>query len=294
MQDLRLILIIVGAVGIAALLLHGLWSSRREHSSLFHKSKKRHTKMPSSTPLTREADEGVGEVRILRKASTSPVEPTMGQYEGQADLVDNGESQLPMSEELAQPDSRQQEQNVLAERQFAEMQLQLEMPLPEDEEDEPEQPSAAMEKQPQRQRELVIVLHVAAHTGEQFAGEALLQSVLQAGFHFGAMSIFHRHIHPSGSGAVLFSLANMVKPGSFSLENMAEFSTPGVSLFMMVPSYGDASQNFKLMLQSAQRIADDVGGVVLDDERRMLTPQKLEYYKARIKETLEAAAEAGA
>ncbi|MCA6913786.1 cell division protein ZipA [Pectobacterium versatile] len=335
MQDLRLILIVVGAIAIIALLLHGLWTSRKERSSLFRdRPVKRGKKARDETPLD-DLDEGVGEVRV-KGARPQQSEPSFGSASLDNSSFDNASFDNPsFTNNSAREDARSEAKSpfehlspvssydplldeatpvdspraqvrgdthpqVVVPRETAIPEPSINAPrepfaydapvsapqqpvahsLHEKVQPEPVEPAAA--------KEAVLVLHVVAHQGGVIGGELLLQSLLQAGFQFGEMNIFHRHVNPAGAGPVLFSLANMVKPGSFNVDAMSEFSTPGVSIFMMVPSYGDASQNFKLMLQSAQRIADDVGGVVQDDERRMMTPQKVESYKARIRDVLKA------
>ncbi|MGG6110327.1 cell division protein ZipA [Pantoea allii] len=322
MQDLRLILIVVGAIAIIALLIHGLWTSRKERSSVFrdrpHKRLKQRDEHDDET-LTDDVAEGVGEVRVRHTREhqephfddtrVQPDEPVTAARARQSSTAGPDSDPLfapaPTSEPTPQQrpaPARQQPTFVAAPPVQADPLLDADpldavQPNPVYQaapEPEPEVVSPPQPKQPEsrpaassKPKEAVLVLHVAAHSGGQLNGEALLQGILQAGFQYGEMNIFHRHLSPAGSGPVLFSLANMVKPGSFNPDEMTDFTTPGVSIFMMVPSYGDANQNFKLMLQSAQRIADDVGGVVLDDERRMMTPQKLETYKARIRDVVE-------
>ncbi|MFJ5367451.1 cell division protein ZipA [Pectobacterium punjabense] len=338
MQDLRLILIVVGAIAIIALLLHGLWTSRKERSSLFRdRPVKRAKKARDEAPLD-DLDEGVGEVRV-KGARPQQNEPSFGNASFDRDVSDNASSHHydtredvrseakspfehlspassydydPLLDEATPVDSpRAQVRSETAPQSVSPTESSVSEPssgarrepfaydaapqqpvthsLHEKVQPAPAQPPQSAEPvEPAAAKEAVLVLHVVAHQGGVIGGELLLQSLLQAGFQFGEMNIFHRHVNPAGAGPVLFSLANMVKPGSFNVDAMADFSTPGVSIFMMVPSYGDASQNFKLMLQSAQRIADDVGGVVQDDERRMMTPQKVESYKARIRDVLKA------
>ncbi|WP_042858876.1 cell division protein ZipA [Dickeya sp. NCPPB 3274] len=307
MQDLRLILIVVGAIAIIALLLHGLWTSRKERSSLFRDRPVKRLKPKRDDAPLEELDEGVGEVRVTHsrgQQNPSPGNyapsgersaPSFGQEPAAYDpLLDDVEPQAPLRQPVqpaaprAEPQSAPQYQQPQPVSEPAARIVDETAPETYDRQPEPAVPEAPAAAQHEPQQEAVLVLHVAAHQGGVIGGELLLQSVLQSGFQFGEMNIFHRHVNPAGSGPVLFSLANMVKPGSFNVEAMSEFTTPGVSIFMMVPSYGDASQNFKLMLQSAQRIADDVGGVVLDDERRLMTPQKVEAYKARIRAVLKA------
>ena len=71
---------------------------------------------------------------------------------------------------------------------------------------------------------------------------------------FGTMDIFHRHAQENGTGPVLFSLANLVKPGTFELSSMSDFETPGLSLFMTLPCGEEAMHAFALMAQAAKAL----------------------------------------
>ncbi|WP_314142578.1 cell division protein ZipA [Buttiauxella noackiae] len=323
MQDLRLILIIVGAIAIIALLVHGLWTSRKERSSIFRDrpmkrmKSKRDEYESDDDEADDEQDDGVGEVRVRRvnpAPETTTREPEMPrqphvpqhQYEPpyasaeprQSAPVRQPEPVVPRQEVPVAPVLQPAPQQP-AVHQPVQQPVQTPQPVApqvsvqpvQHTEPAPEpvvaQPAPTPEP-PVRRKETVIVLNVSAHAGSMINGDVLLNSIQQAGFIFGEMNIFHRHLSPDGSGPVLFSLANMVKPGSFDPESMTNFATPGVTIFMQVPSYGDPTQNFKLMLQSAQHIADEVGGVVLDDQRRMMTPQKMREYQDRIREVVEA------
>ncbi|ARD22907.1 cell division protein ZipA [Shewanella japonica] len=129
----------------------------------------------------------------------------------------------------------------------------------------------------------VLVLHVVAREGEQMHGAELLPSLLSLNFKFGDMDIFHRHLDNAGNGKVLFSMANMLKPGVFDPDNMEQFVTQGVVLFMTLPCHGDPLMNFSIMLNSAQQLADDLGAEVLDGQRQPWTDSTKQEYLGRIR-----------
>ncbi|WP_296050476.1 cell division protein ZipA [uncultured Alteromonas sp.] len=130
----------------------------------------------------------------------------------------------------------------------------------------------------------VLILNVRAPEDAPISGAALLPMLLTLGFKFGDQDIFHRHVNSNGKGPVLFSLANMFKPGNFDIDNLETFTTRGVSLFMLLPIEGDPHQVFNMMHNAARKIADEFNAQVLDGRRSVLSKQGLQQYVEKIRD----------
>ncbi|MHA6609794.1 cell division protein ZipA [Photobacterium damselae] len=128
-----------------------------------------------------------------------------------------------------------------------------------------------------------ISLCVHARNGGVLMGRQLFTALENHGLIFGENSVYHCHLDRAGTQPVIFSVTNLVAPGNFPDINDAHFETPGIGFFLMLPCPGRADDNFNTMLQTAQRIADDLNADVLDHERNMITPYRITAYRDKAK-----------
>ncbi|MBY6108585.1 cell division protein ZipA [Ferrimonas balearica] len=241
-------------------------------------------------------------VTVAKRAAPRPSrqEPTLG-----GDQIELGFGEQSQEENLAPITLRELEAELEREEREAQAQVQAQTeaeaplePAPQPSQSEPvsyheePEPEVAPEPEPQPKAEPVandepaepndvLVLHVMSK-GEPISGAELLPNLLTMGFKFGEMDIFHRHQSSAGTGPVLFSLANMVNPGTFNPDHMEQFTTEGVALFMTLPSQGDPRVCFSMMEGAAKGLADLHGAEVLDGQRQPWTQATQEAYLARI------------
>ncbi|ASX12904.1 cell division protein ZipA [Aeromonas dhakensis] len=141
-------------------------------------------------------------------------------------------------------------------------------------------PEPQIERQPvEKIWQDVYVINLMARPGHDLQGATLISSLLALGFKFGEMDIFHRHEDLNGKGEVLFSMINMVKPGTFNPYRMEQFTTPGVSLFMQLPLRSNAAFAFEHMLQSADQLASDLDAMLTDVDRSPLSDETIARYR---------------
>lgn len=130
----------------------------------------------------------------------------------------------------------------------------------------------------------VFMLNVVARSPQGFRGDDILHILLACDLRFGEMSFFHRHELEAGRGAIQFSVANMMQPGVFDIDNMADMTTPGLVFFVTLPGPDDMMMAFDYMLETAQAVARNLEGDVLDESRSVITKQAMEHSRQRIRD----------
>ncbi len=266
-EEFRYALIVAGVLGMAALVIHGLWSNRKNN----HEAKSRFFDESKNNEVAEGFDEfGVGKKRKLAPGEKPQPKPEV--------------IKAPRSDRLREPVKkirRQETELSQSEREEPSMSFSAGA-----DDEQHHQQYQAEDEAPQAEAVAneVLILYVLMPEGQDINGAMLLPSLLTLGFKYGEMNIFHRHQDSAGSGEVLFSLANMFNPGTFDLEEMDKLQTRGLSLFMTLPGPGEALQNFNLMHNAAKKLAEEFGGQVLDGQRSMLTVQTVRHYVERIRE----------
>lgn len=130
----------------------------------------------------------------------------------------------------------------------------------------------------------VLIVNVISKEPGGFKGQDLLQILLACDLRFGNMNIFHRYEKANGKGAVQFSVANLVEPGTFDLDRIDNFSTPGLCFFLTLPGPEKAVTAFNYMVETAQVLVKNLQGDLRDEGQSVMTPQTIEHYRQRIRD----------
>lgn len=136
-------------------------------------------------------------------------------------------------------------------------------------------PSATIGSRPAGEYDKIVSIFLVARAGQSLAGPDLVVAAEKAGLVYGHMNIFHRMVDKHPELGPIFSVANLVKPGYFDLRGIKELQTPGINFFITLPGPMSALDAWDTLLPTAQRMAELLDAVLLDEERNALGRQRI-------------------
>lgn len=253
MESLRWVLLALGAVFVIALYVFGRSRRQRQDSMLDELE----NDLPDFSAQTLDdVDEGVGEVRIVSSARHVDENFVSDKIitDPQDDLVDDRGSEID-NEVEHEAGNKSGDKNLDA-------------------------GADEIEGKPQDSSQAdIIVLYILAKGDSPLIGSQINSSAQAMGLRFGAMNIFH---YQSDARRV-FSLANMLEPGSFDADTIHDLKTTGLTVFMQIQS-GNPLDDLTEMLQRSYQLAGLLDARLCNNKRKPLTEQDAENYRAQVRD----------
>jgi len=129
-------------------------------------------------------------------------------------------------------------------------------------------PTASQAAQGQTNQKIVALL-IAEREGTHVLGPQVHEALQAQGLAFGSKQIYHKLV----GGEPVYSVASLLKPGFIIPAEAETFSTPGLSIFMVLPGPLPAMSAFNEMLNTAKKLAAQLNASVYDMRRQPLGPE---------------------
>ncbi len=152
----------------------------------------------------------------------------------------------------------------------------------EEAEPKPMQYKPNTEPQATSKQDGLLILSVMAKPNTRFVAYDLVQAISAAGMQHGEMNIFHYHQQTMTGRVTLFSLASASKPGIFDLNDIGNISCAGLMLFMDIATVPDPQNAFRMMLETAERLTDDLDGELRADPHTPWNEKLVWQYQQKI------------
>jgi cell division protein ZipA len=145
-------------------------------------------------------------------------------------------------------------------------------------------PAVQPEKEAEEEKpdwEMVVAFTIMAPEGRAFTGRAVKAALEKHDMHFGDMQIFHKHVAGSRK-QILFSVANILDPGTLLPDKFVSMTTPGLLIFTRLPGPVNGLALFDDLLDTARGINDQLGGILCDEARQPVSDDALEATRSKI------------
>ena len=129
----------------------------------------------------------------------------------------------------------------------------------------------------------IIIINLMTSPSEPYAGKELYKVLYELGMRLGDMDIFHycgRH----GDEEPQFRMANLLKPGYFELAEMDTIQTHALCFFYELLPGQDNMKVYESMLSVINKVRDELGGELHDENRSVFTIQTSEHCRNRIRD----------
>jgi len=128
----------------------------------------------------------------------------------------------------------------------------------------------------------LIQLSVVARDDGFFNGEDLRDALVDLNLVYGDMGIYHRYDREFREP--LFSVASLVEPGTFPIDDMGSFECPGVVMFFQPTQVRDPLAVYDDLVGTCHELAMKLDGIEWDETRKPATDEKIAQMRERLEE----------